>query len=286
MKREQKRSVEYLISNADLNSIISHESIKKQDHILIVDARPFNDYLAGHIPGSINLDFMQFHWLDTSPTGIKQFNRQCRQLLTNIGVEGKDRVVIYDDTSGPSAARGLWLLLYFSFKNVSILDGGFSKWRKMGYRIEKQTNQFEYFKFHGKENPNVLATSNEVMLAIKAEKNGRVSIIDSRSKAEFDGTVVRGGRRGHIPYAIHIDWKENLTKGIFKAFPNLDRVYSNIPKNNEIIAYCQGGYRAANTFLALRLLGFKKVKVYLGSWGEWSSHYNLPVENRNKSLTR
>lgn len=286
MEREQKRAVEYLISVAELNSVVSHDSIKKQDHILIVDTRPFLDYLDGHIPGSINLDLMQFHWLDTSLTGIKQFNRQCRQLITNIGVEGKNRVIFYDDISGPSAARGLWLLLYFSYKNVAILDGGFGKWKEMGYRIETQTNQFEYRKFHGLVNPNVLSTSHEIVSVIKAGKNGKVSIIDSRSKAEFDGTVVRGGRKGHIPNAIHIDWKENLTNGVFKAFTDLDRVYSDIPKNNEIIAYCQGGYRAANTFLALRLLGYKKVKVYLGSWGEWSSHYKLPVEDSKMTLTR
>ena len=271
--------MEYLISIANLNSIISQDAIKKQKRILTVDTRPFKDYLDGHIPGSINLDLMQFHWLDTSPTGIKQFNRQSRHLLTNIGVGGKDRVVFYDDTSGPSSARGLWLLLYFSYKNVAILDGGFSKWKEMGYRIEKPTNQFEYSKFHGNVNPRLVATSNEIVSVMKAGKHVKTSIIDSRSKAEFDGTVVRGGRKGHIPNAIHIDWNENLTRGIFKPFTDLERVYSDIPKNNEIIAYCQGGYRAANTFLALRLLGYKKVKVYLGSWGEWSSLYNLPVEN-------
>lgn len=279
MKSKQKPSREYLISTENLNSIISKKHTKKQKHILTVDTRPFRDYLDGHIPGSINLDFMQFHWLDTSATGIKQFNRQSRHLLRNIGVGNKDRVVFYDDTSGPSAARGLWLLLYFSYKNVVILDGGFGNWKEMGYSIEKSTNKFEYSRFSGKVNANVLATSNEIVSVMRAGKHGKASIIDSRSKAEFDGTVVRGGRNGHIPNAIHIDWNENLTAGMFKTHTDLERLYSDIPKENEIIAYCQGGYRAANTFLAFRLLGYKKVKVYLGSWGEWSSLNNLPVES-------
>jgi thiosulfate/3-mercaptopyruvate sulfurtransferase len=72
----------------------------------------------------------------------------------------------------------------------------------------------------------------------------------------------------------------NLTGGFFKTCKELAKLYCTLPKDKQIITYCQGGYRAANTFLALRLLGYDKVKVYLGSWGEWSSRHDLPVEYR------
>ena len=49
-------------------------------------------------------------------------------------------------------------------------------------------------------------------------------------------------------------------------------------KDTEIVTYCQGAYRAANTFLALRMIGFTNVKVYLGSWGEWGNKLELPIE--------
>jgi len=52
-----------------------------------------------------------------------------------------------------------------------------------------------------------------------------------------------------------------------------------IPKDSEIVTYCQGAYRAANSFLTLKKLGFKNVRVYLGSWGEWGNRLELPVEN-------
>ena len=62
-----------------------------------------------------------------------------------------------------------------------------------------------------------------------------------------------------------------------KSNEDLVKMY-NFSKDDKIVTYCQGGYRAANSFLALKLLGFKNVKVYLGSWGEWGNKLDLPTE--------
>jgi thiosulfate/3-mercaptopyruvate sulfurtransferase len=58
----------------------------------------------------------------------------------------------------------------------------------------------------------------------------------------------------------------------------LSKIYSKIPKNAQVITYCQGGYRAANAFLVLKMLGYKNVKMYLGSWGEWGNKDEFPAE--------
>ena len=243
------------MSIQNLNSLLSHNAKGQTKNLLIVDTRPFNDYLKGHIPSAINIDLMQFHWLDTSITGIKQFNRQSRLLLSNLGIQNKEKVIFYDDTSGPTAARGLWLLLYFSYKEVSILDGGFSKWKEKGFKIEKVTNQFQYSRFQGKVNSNVLATSKEINSVMGSKKNSKAYIIDSRSKKEFDGRVVRGGRRGHIPKARHINWTMNLADGYLKNYNELARLYSDFPKDKQIITYCQGGYRAAKHISGIKVIG-------------------------------
>jgi thiosulfate/3-mercaptopyruvate sulfurtransferase len=52
----------------------------------------------------------------------------------------------------------------------------------------------------------------------------------------------------------------------------------NIPPTKEVIPYCQGAYRAAHTYLALRLIGYPKVRNYLCSWGEWGNRQDLPIE--------
>lgn len=247
----------------------------KSDDLLLVDARPFTEYSKGHIQGAINIDLFQFHWLDTSKIGIKEFVRQGRILLSNIGLTNKKIVVFYEDISGMSAARGVWLLLYFSHTNVSLLDGGFDKWVQEGRSIETRTNPFVRSNFKGKPNFSVIATADEINKSLK--KKG-FKLIDSRSKEEYSGSHVRAARAGHIPNAINIDWQENMQGEFFKTIEELSKIYSNIPKNSQVVTYCQGGYRAAHSFVALKMLGYKKVKMYLGSWGEWGNKVNMPVE--------
>ena len=165
---------------------------------IIIDTRSFSEYKTGHIPGAINVDLFQLHWFDTSKRGIKDFNRQTRILLSRIGIQGESHVIFYDNVSGISAARGVWLLLYFSHKKVAMLDGGFEKWKKEGYRFEVKTNAPKYAEFKGRINYKVLATAKEVKESLN---NKKVSIVDAKSSKEFNGLDVRAINRGHIPSA-------------------------------------------------------------------------------------
>lgn len=263
-----------LISSKDLY----HRVNNSRNKITIIDTRSFSEYKNGHVPGAVNIDLFQLHWFDTSKRGIEDFNRQTRILLSNIGIQRDSEVIFYDNVSGISAARGVWLLLYFSHKMVSMLDGGFEEWKRAGYPIEVRSNPLLHSKFKGKINKKIISTAEEVKRSLK---NKKVVILDARSKAEFNGSEVRAARRGHIPSAVNIDWQNNIEKSIFKSKEKLSKVYSEIPKNSNIITYCQGGYRAANAFIALNLLGYEKVKMYLGSWGEWGNRMDLPVSDGN-----
>lgn len=249
--------------------LIDHEDL------LLVDTRPFAEYSEGHVQGAVNIDLFQFHWIDTSKRGIRDFERQSRILLSNIGVKNNQQVVFYDNISGMSSARGVWLLLYFSHKKVRLLDGGFLQWQKEGYHIETKTNPFSPSTFVGKPSRKVLATFKEVKKSIRRNDS---AIVDARTKEEFAGRHVRAARAGHIPSALNIDWEENIEGGSFKTREELSRLYSRIPKDSKVVTYCQGGYRAAHTFVALNILGYENVKMYLGSWGEWGNRTELPIE--------
>lgn len=242
-------------------------------NLILVDCRSYKEYATGHIPHAVNLDLFGFHWFDTSQKGLESFNEQSKMLLSFVGVTDEKKVVFYDDVSGMLAARGVWLLLYFSHKNVLMLDGGIKKWQREGLPIEQTTNKFSPSKFDGKINHNIMAGYEYINKNLK-----KLLIIDARSKEEYDGTVIRGARGGRIPGAINIDWNLNIAEdGTIKDNKTLSELYK-LPKDAEIVTYCQGAYRAANSFLALKKLGFQNVKVYLGSWGEWANRMNLPVE--------
>ena len=256
-----------LISTLDLNSI------RNDTNVLIVDTRSFGEYSKGHIPGAVNLDLFAFHWFDTTSDGIESFNKQTQKLVSFIGVTSEKKVIFYDDVSGMLAARGVWMLLYFSHQNVLMLDGGIKKWQKENLPIETKPNHFQPSTFSGKINPNLISGFEYIR-----DNLDRLTIIDARSQGEYSGETVRAAKIGHIPSSINIDWNLNLyNDGTFKNTSDLSKLYD-IPKNAEIVTYCQGAYRAANSFLALKRLGFENVRVYLGSWGEWGNLLDLPVE--------
>jgi thiosulfate/3-mercaptopyruvate sulfurtransferase len=140
-----------LINAKDVSKILDDPKL------ILVDARSYKDYSEGHIPGAVNLDFFYYHWFDTSKEGMKAFNMQMRKLLSILGITKERTVVFYDDVSGMSASRGVWLLTYFSHKKAFMLDGGIKKWKSLGFPIEIKTNGFKPDKFSGKVNKNVFA---------------------------------------------------------------------------------------------------------------------------------
>jgi thiosulfate/3-mercaptopyruvate sulfurtransferase len=84
-----------------------------------------------------------------------------------------------------------------------------------------------------------------------------------------------------VPGAVHLEWTQNIAAdGGFKTEAELRSMYEKlgVTPDKEAVAYCQGGYRAAHTYLALRLLGFPKVRNYIGSWKEWGDRPDLPIE--------
>ena len=256
-----------LISTSELNSILENSDV------IVADTRSFKEYSEGHIPGAVHLDLFAFHWIDTTKKGIENFNDQARKLFSFLGVTSEKKIIFYDSVSGMLAARGVWMLMYFSHQNVSMLDGGITKWKKENFSVETKANNFKPSNFLGKVNPEIISGFEYIR-----DNLDNLKIIDARSIGEYNGTIVRAAQTGHIPTSINIDWNQNISNdGTFKSNEELSEMY-NIPKDSEIITYCQGAYRAANSFLVLKKLGFKNVKVYLGSWGEWGNNIELPIE--------
>ena len=244
----------------------------------LIDLRPAEAYAAGHIPGAAHLDLFGVSLIDTDPAPLDAFLWIIAHLLAARGVDAARPVVVYDERSGIRAARAFWFLELFGHPEARLLDGGFGAWERAGHPVD--TDAAPPVPGHwtpGRETAR-LATWRDVRDRLGQDST---AILDTRSDGEHCGANVRARRGGAIPGAVHIEWTRNLgVDGAFKPAAELRAMYAaaGVTPDREVVSYCQGGYRAAHGYLALRLLGYPRVRNYLGSWKEWGDREDLPIE--------
>jgi thiosulfate/3-mercaptopyruvate sulfurtransferase len=264
-----------LISGEELSATLAGAAAKQP---LILDLRPPDAYAAGHIPGARHLDLFGVSLIDTDPAPLKAFLWMIEHLFATRGVDASTPVVVYDDQSGIRAARAFWFLEHFKHPSVRVLDGGFGAWTRAALPVTRDAAPATVTDWTGSRDAATIATWREVEAAIDRPDS---VILDARSDGEYCGTTVRAARGGAVPGAVHIEWTRNLgADGAFKPASELKEMYEDagVTPDREVITYCQGGYRAAHSYLALRLIGFPRVRNYLGSWKEWGDRVDLPIE--------
>ncbi len=244
----------------------------------IIDLRAAERFTVGHIPGAVHLDLFGLSLIDTDPAPLKAFLWMIGHLLMSRGVDTERSVVVYDDVSGIRAARAFWFLEFFGHPSVQLLDGGVGRWERAGYFTTTETIKPMQKDWKIVQDDTKVATWLDVNTRLG---NPETVVLDTRSDGEYCGTTVRAKRGGAVPGAVHLEWTNNLEKdGTFKSANDLRRMYEGlgVTRQKEIISYCQGGYRAAHSYLALRLLGYGRVRNYVGSWKEWGDREDLPIE--------
>jgi len=245
---------------------------------IVIDVRGVEGFAAGHIRGAAHWDPWGVSLIDTDDAPLKAFMWMIGHQMSLRGVTPDRAVVVYEDNSGMRSARVFWFLEYLGHPDVRVLDGGLDAWTRAGLETTTDVAVPKASAWHGTPQPTTLANWRDVRDRLgKAD----VAILDTRSDEEYYGEAVRAKRGGAIPGAVHIEWKDNLdANGAYKSADDLHAMYTSagVTPDREVVTYCQGGYRAAHSYLALRLIGYPRVRNYTGSWKEWGDRDDVPVE--------
>lgn len=277
----------YLITPSEL-----HERIGE---VTLLDLRPAEDFALGTIEGSRHLDIYGVSLNDSSEAPLKAFLAIFPTLFGARGVKRDKPVVIYDHETGERAARAVWLLAVLGHPDAKILDGGTRAWLDAGHKLTRITRApapSDPAKTPPTPPP-FKATPDHTLLATRFDVHNAIGdpgtvILDVRRESEYLGVEKRARRAGTIPGAVHVFWRGHLdAKGAFRSPDEIRKLYSSagVTPDKTVIPVCHGGYRSANTFLALKSLGYPNVRNYVSSWGEWGNREDSQIVQLEKDAT-
>lgn len=236
-----------------------------KDHIddpdlVIIDTRPKVSFMYGHIPNSQSLTIEQVIKFDQNGSHLVADEKNIVDIFNSLGIDEFKTVVLCGEYMDPSVARIAWTLLYYGHEKTKILDHGINTLPQFGFELTRKLYDAPNSKFSSKINHNLQTDADSILKNLE-----KISLLDARSPQEFMG--------GHLPNATLIPFTDGLgTNGeIFSDKESLERLFSErqIPKDKEIVCYCMHGHRASSLFYQLKIAGYKKVKVYDGSFVDW-----------------
>ncbi len=239
------------------------------------------DYDKEHIPNSDFLDVLEL----SNKYSEYDFMMPDLQVFSNYmslkGVGPHTHVILYSRGNIQWATRVWWMLKSVNFLNVSILNGGFDRWKLENKKVTKLPVKYPENNFKGKNQPGFFCEKEEI---IKNIDNNQVLIINALRKTLHLGIEnINYGRPGHIKNSINIPSADMINKNtyLYKSIKELKKIFNkyNLFNKDKVITYCGGGIAATNIAFAITIAGFNDITVYDASLNEWAKDKRLPLEN-------
>ncbi|WP_370324108.1 sulfurtransferase [Euzebya sp.] len=247
-------------------------------------------YSRSHIPGAVGLD-----WKADLQDPLRRTFLDAEgfaRLMDERGITRDTHVVLYGGNNNWFAAYAYWYFKVYGHDAVALMDGGRKKWELEGRELTSDPTEVTPTSGYtpSEADPAIRARREQVLAQFVGAPEG-TALIDVRSPAEFSGETTAPPHLpgeaamvpGHIPGAANVPWGTavNPDTGEFLPADQLREIYEGkgLTGDDEIVAYCRIGERSAHTWFVLHeILGYDRVRNYDGSWTEYGSLVDVPVE--------
>lgn len=263
------------------------------DDIAVIDASWYlptakrdahGEYLAGHIPGAVFFDIDGIADKSTDLPHMLPAPAVFAAAVGALGVGDGMTIVVYDEAGLFSAPRVWWTFRIFGAEKVYILDGGLPQWSEEGRPVEVGAVTREARTFDADMDTRKVATVSEVQLALAS---GIEQVVDARSSERFRGVAPEprpGLRSGHMPGALNVPYQNVLEGNRLASKEKITAAFAaaGVDPDKPVITSCGSGVTAAILWLALDAVGKPPAALFDGSWTEWASRADLPIESEQK----
>jgi thiosulfate/3-mercaptopyruvate sulfurtransferase len=242
------------------------------------------EYKAAHIPGAVFFDIEKIADDSTDLPHMLPGPAMFSKEVGALGIGKGDTIVVYDGVGLFAAPRVWWTFRIFGAENVFILDGGLPKWKDEGRPVEAGEVKREPRTFDAVMDTHKVATISEVQMALAS---GIEQVVDARSSGRFRGVDPEprpGLRSGHMPGAFNVPSTAVIDGNRLASKDKIAAAFkaAGVDMDKPMITSCGSGVTAAILWLALDAIGKPPASLYDGSWTEWASRADLPVETEKK----
>ncbi len=271
----------------DCQWLVEHLS---QPNLVLLDAsmqtvigrEPIVYEQPAYIPGAQALGLEQ-EFCDQASSQVHAFPTTdiFASAARRLGINRDSRVVIYDNQGIYSAPRAWWIFKSMGVEQVAVLDGGLPQWLAQGYEVVAELASPPVAgNVCAQYNDSHIINSQQLLAQLQQPE---ACIIDVRSAERFAGKAPEprpGVRSGHIPGSINIPFANVLDGNRYKTATQLRALFAQqLPALPESLVFsCGSGITACIVLLAAVIAGFDQPVLYDGSWAEWGSDPELPIE--------